>query len=116
MADGTQENAAQPETPDMGTATLTPPVRKPATPKQKPRKLPPYKVLLHNDEVNTFEHVIKSIRRLMALSAEEAVLKALEAHESGVSLLVVTHRERAELFVDQFASLSLTATIEPAEG
>ncbi len=115
MTDENRENAAQPETPDVGTATLSAPVRKPAPPKRTPEKLPPYKVLLHNDDVNTFEHVIKSIRRLTALSAEEAVLRALEAHEGGVALLVVTHRERAELFVEQFASLSMTVTIEPAE-
>lgn len=115
MTDGNHENEAQPETSDAGPATLAATVRKPAAPKQKPRKLPPYKVLLHNDDVNTFEHVIKSIRRLTALSAEEAVLRALEAHEGGLALLMVTHRERAEFFVEQFASLSVTVTIEPAE-
>ena len=115
MADENRENAAQPETTDTGTSTLTAPVHKPAPPARKPQKLPPYKVLLHNDEVNTIEHVIKSIRRLTVLSAQDAMLRALEAHEAGISLLTVTHRERAELLVEQFASLSLTVAIEPAE-
>ena len=33
----------------------------------------------------------------------------------GVALLLVTHKERAELYADQFQSKGLTVTIEPAE-
>lgn len=80
---------------------------------QRTEKLPPYRVLLHNDDVNTFEHVILSIVKLTPLKEHDAALRALEAHETGVSLLLVTHRERAELYVEQFASLSLTVTCEP---
>ena len=105
-----------PDTEQTGTATLAAPVKKPAPPKREPKKLPPFKVLLHNDDVNTFDHVIKSILRLTTLEAEEAVLKTLEAHEAGVALLLVTHQERAELYVEQFASLSVTVTMEPACG
>jgi len=77
------------------------------------RQLPPYRVILHNDDVNTFEHVIATILKLTELSEHEAVQRALEAHESGCSLLLVTHKERAELYVEQFASCSLTVTCEP---
>jgi len=98
---------------DHGT-TATAPVRKPATPKHKPKKLPPYRVLLHNDDVNTFEHVIKAILKLTTLPPHEAILKTIEADESGVALLLVTHRERAELYVEQFATLSINVTMEPA--
>jgi len=82
---------------------------------QKTRKLPPFKVVLHNDDVNTFEHVILTILRLTSLEQGEAVLKTIEAHETGVSVLLVTSKERAELYVDQFASCSLTVTCEPDE-
>ena len=99
-----------------GTATATAPVRKPAPPKRKPKKLPPFKVLLHNDDVNTFDHVIRSILRLTTLEPEEAVVKTIEAHEPGVALLLVPHQERAELYVEQFASLGVTVTTEPAGG
>lgn len=83
---------------------------------RKPKKLPPYKVLLHNDEVNTFEHIIQSILKLTTLTPQEAVLRTIEAHETGVALLLMTHRERAELYTEQFASLKVTTTIEPAGG
>ncbi len=82
---------------------------------QDTQLLPPYRVILHNDDVNTFEHVIASIRRLTPLTFEEAVQRTLEAHETGTSLLLVTHKERAELYVEQFASLRLTVTAEPDE-
>ncbi len=81
--------------------------------KRETHQLPPYRVLLHNDDVNTFEHVIRSIIRITPLEPEQAAERALEAHEKGISLLLVTHRERAELYVEQFASLSLTVTCEP---
>jgi len=97
-------------------ATATAPVRRPATPTRKPRQLPPYRVLLHNDEVNTFEHVITAVVQIAALPTEEALVKTIEAHETGVSLLLVTHLERAELYVDQFATKNITVTIEPTEG
>jgi ATP-dependent Clp protease adaptor protein ClpS len=95
-------------------STAMAPTKKPIPSERKPKQLPPFRVLLHNDDVNTFEHVIKSIVRLTSVSPEEAVLKAIEAHETGVALLLVTHRERAELYAEQFASLGLTVTIEPA--
>ena len=99
---------------DSATSTL--PAQKPAPPKRDPKLLPPYKVLLHNDEKNTFEHVIRSVVRLTPIREDDAIVKAIETHESGVSLLLVTHQERAELYADQFASLSITISIEPDDG
>lgn len=81
----------------------------------KVRLLPPYKVLLHNDDVNTFDHVIRVIRKLTPLTLEEAFLKTLEAHKTGVALLLVTTKERSELYVEQFATYKLTVTCEPDE-
>ncbi len=77
--------------------------------------VPPYRVILHNDDVNTFDHVIRTILRLTPLKEAEAVEKTLEAHETGQSVLLVTTRERAELYVEQFATYNLTVTAEPDE-
>ena len=46
---------------------------------------------------------------------QDAVLRTHECHETGVALLLVTHKERAELYREQFQSKNLTVTIEPAE-
>ncbi len=88
----------------------------PVSPAKRPEKLPPFRVLLHNDEVNTFEHVVKSILKLTTLTPHEALLRTIEAHETGIALLLVTHRERAELFTEQFATFKITTTIEPEAG
>lgn len=77
--------------------------------------LPPFRVLLHNDDVNELMDVIEHVSALAALARDRAVDVVLEAHRTGVALVLVTHRERAELYVDQFASVGLTTTIEPTE-
>ena len=107
--EGQQEAAVEQP---RSTTTAVAPIKKPAPPKRTPKMLPPFKVLLHNDDKNTFEHVIQSILRLTPVEFDDAVRKTLEAHETGVSLLLVTHRERAELYLEQFISLSITVTIE----
>jgi ATP-dependent Clp protease adapter protein ClpS len=43
----------------------------------------------------------------------EAEYRMWESHHRGRSLVLVTHLERAELFVEQFASHGLPVTIEP---
>lgn len=93
---------------------MTETITKPET-DQQVRQLPPFKVLLHNDDVNTFEHVVFSILKLTTLKAEEAVERTLEAHETGVAILLVTYQERAELYVEQFAAMKITVTAEPDE-
>jgi ATP-dependent Clp protease adaptor protein ClpS len=81
--------------------------------KQPPKLLPQWKVLLHNDDVNAYEDVVKVIRQLTPLTKEEALERTREADKTGVALLLTTHQERAELYVEQFASCGLTATAEP---
>ncbi len=86
---------------------------KQADTRQKVRQLPPYKVVLHNDDVNSFEHVIVTILRLTPLKEPDAIDRTIEAHESGSAVLLITNRERAELYCEQFATFNLTVTCEP---
>ena len=81
--------------------------------KNQPRLLPPWKVILHNDDANDLEDVVRTVFRLTPLNKEEATTRTLEAHETGAALLLVTHQERAELYIEQFRSCGLTATAEP---
>lgn len=78
-----------------------------------PRLLPPWRVVLHNDDVNGMDEVVEAIHRLTPLSRDEALARMREAHLTGSAMLLVTHRERAELYVEQFQSNRLTVTIEP---
>jgi len=88
--------------------------RKPQT--KPPQPLPPWKVLLHNDDKNEMMFVVKTVMELTPLDEQASKQRTLEAHETGVALLLVTHKERAELYQEQFKSKGLTVTIEPAEG
>ena len=92
-----------------GAATKSKPAEAPA----KVDELPRWRVLLHNDDVNLMEYVVATIVALTPLGRFEATRRMLEAHQRGLSLLLVTHRERAELYRDQFRSKRLVVTIEP---
>jgi len=96
----------QPSGPKGGLKTKPKP---PETP-----QLPPYKVILHNDDENDMDYVVRTIMELTHLSKNDSTLRMWEAHNKGVALLLVTHKERAELYVDQFASKRLTVTTEPS--
>lgn len=78
-------------------------------------KLPPYRVLLHNDDVNEMLDVARAIVELTPLDSHRATMVMLEAHLRGVALVLLTHKERAELYQEQFASKKLVVTIEPVE-
>ncbi len=96
---------------DSNAATL--PVPKAAPPKSK--RLPPWKVLLHNDRVNYMEQVVAVVTEIVRLPRIEAEQRMLEAHRTGAAVLIVTHREHAELLVEQLRSKRLTASAEPDE-
>jgi len=77
-------------------------------------ELPPYRVLLHNDNVNAFDDVVFSVVELARLPMPRAVEVTMTAHRRGLALVCVTHKERAELLEEQFRTRKLTVTIEPA--
>ena len=93
-------------------------VKEAPRPSSKPSKvdvLPPWRVLLHNDEHNDMGFVVDTICMLTPLNQTFAIQTMLRAHTNGLALLVTTHKERAELYQDQFKSRGLVVTIEPAE-
>jgi len=100
---------------DGSAAAVAKPTRKRAPKRKPPQPLPPWKVLLHNDDKNDFVFVISTIVELTPLKEQDAKLRTQEANNTGVALLLTTHRERAELYKDQFETKGLTVTIEPAE-
>ncbi len=93
----------------VGTALGTAPVR------PRTRRLPPWRILLHNDNVNDMPYVVETIVALTKLNRHDAVVRMLEAHNKGLSLLLTTHREHAELLDEHFPSKRLKVTIEPAD-
>jgi ATP-dependent Clp protease adaptor protein ClpS len=82
-------------------------------PDRSARLLPRFAVVLLNNEATDLMDVVRAIMELMHFCRAEATNKMWEAHHSGRSLLLKTHRERAELFVEQFAAKGVKATVEP---
>lgn len=75
--------------------------------------LPPYRVVLHNDDHNSMDHVVESLLKSISnLSRERADEIMLEAHEHGQATAATCPLELAELYRERLASYGLTATIE----
>jgi ATP-dependent Clp protease adapter protein ClpS len=116
MAESDKTPEPRREDSGSGTATAKPKRAPKKNPQQKPpQPLPPWKVLLHNDDKNEMHFVVRTVMELTPLKEQEASERTTEANDTGVALLLVTHKERAELYKEQFESKGLTVTIEPAE-
>ena len=75
--------------------------------------LPPYRVVLHNDDVNDMMHVVRAlVESVPELTGERAVEIMLAAHTHGSAEVLVCYLERAELYRDRLEGHGLTATIE----
>lgn len=82
---------------------------------QLSKLLPPYAVILHNDDVNSMDHVVISlVKSVPGLMPERATEIMLEAHNNGQALVIVCPLEHAELYRERLENCRLTATIEPA--
>ena len=68
------------------------------------KRQPPYGVILHNDDLNTFEFVIETIRKVFGYDYEKCFKLTLEAHDQGRSLLWAGTLEGAELKREQVLS------------
>ena len=113
--------AKRPKTDDGGgTAVVDAPaetIRKPA---------PQYHVILHNDDLHTYQYVVVMLMQLFGKTEEQAFYHAVEVDATGVTIVETTTLERAELKRDQIKAYgkdplltaspgSMYASIEPAE-
>ncbi|AWM41518.1 ATP-dependent Clp protease adaptor protein ClpS [Gemmata obscuriglobus] len=73
-----------------------------------------FRVVLHRANGADLVLVTRAVMDITRFGSAEAEYRMWEAHHCGRSLVVVTHLERAELFVEQFALRGLPASIEPA--
>jgi ATP-dependent Clp protease adaptor protein ClpS len=94
-------------------------------PGRKPRKLPPYKVVLLDDDDHSYEYVIEMLGAVFGYDEQKAFKMAQEVDERGRVIVLTTHKEKAELKRDQIAAYgadeatagckgSMSAIIEPA--
>ena len=101
------------------------PVEPKRAPQQKPKMLPPYNVVLLNDDDHTYEYVILMLGRLFGCSNQRAYSFASQVDTAGRAVVQTTHKELAELKRDQIHAFgadarlgrsagSMSAIIEPA--
>ena len=82
--------------------------------RQRARLLPPYKVILFNDDYNAMDYVVDVLlRTINNLSQSEAEHIMLTAHLTGSAVVVVCPKEIAEYYQERLLGYGLTATIEP---
>jgi ATP-dependent Clp protease adaptor protein ClpS len=102
--------------------------RKKSAPKRKPKskKLPPFNVVLLDDDDHTVDYVVEMLAKLFGYPSEKGggLVKTLDS--SGRVIVLTTHKELAELKRDQIlaygadwrlerSSGAMKAVIEPAE-
>ena len=78
------------------------------------RLLPPYKVILFDDDYNEMNYVVFALTHAVThLSQHEAEDIMLTAHLNGNAIVVVCPKEIAEYYQERLLSYGLTATVEP---
>jgi ATP-dependent Clp protease adaptor protein ClpS len=75
--------------------------------------IPLYRVLLHNDDHNSMDHVVKALQGVFKFELKVCERIMMEAHQNGLALCTVEPLEKAEHHRDQLNSFSLLSTIEP---
>ena len=94
---------------------------------RKTEGLPPYNVVLLDDDDHSYEYVIEMLGVFFTYEVEKASQMAKEVDKSGRVIVLTTHKEKAELKRDQIHAYgadkrnvrckgSMSATIEPIEG
>ena len=102
-------------------------VRTRQKPDGKPKILPPYHVVLLDDNDHTYDYVIEMLMKLFGHPIEKAYLLACEVDNTGRVIADTTTKERAEFKQEQIHAHgtdwriprcqgSMSAVIEPAPG
>ena len=82
-------------------------------PAELKNKSPKYKVLLHNDPVNSMEYVTISLREVVPqLSEQDAISIMLQAHNTGIGLVIICDLEPAEFYSESLKARGISSSIE----
>mmetsp|Transcript_3177 Transcript_3177/g.9101 ORF Transcript_3177/g.9101 Transcript_3177/m.9101 type:complete len:197 (+) Transcript_3177:204-794(+) len=78
------------------------------------KKEEPWRVILHNDEINTFQHVTRAITKVITtLDRKRAFDICMETHGIGKSTLTKTWKKKAEQYCLNLQREGLTVSIVP---
>lgn len=98
---------------------------KPADKKKKPRHLPPFHVVLLDDNDHSYEYVMEMLKSIFGYDEPKTFTMAKEVDSKGRVIVFTTHKELAELKRDQIHAYgtdwrvatcqgSMSAIVEPA--
>jgi ATP-dependent Clp protease adaptor protein ClpS len=92
------------------------------------RRVPPFHVILENDDHHSFEFVVNTLRQALGYTTERAYQLMMTAHNSGRAVVWTGPREVAELKAEQIQTFHetreadgaklgpLSCLVEPAPG
>ncbi len=83
---------------------------------KKPRRQPPYHVVLWNDDDHSYEYVIAMLMELFAYPPEKGFMLAKEVDTQGRVILLTTTLEHAELKRDQVHAYGKDVLIAGCKG
>jgi ATP-dependent Clp protease adaptor protein ClpS len=131
MADQEPDTPAGGDASQSGSAATKPKRKKKPAPekdaqKTPPKPLPPFNVVLLNDDDHSYDYVIEMLQKLFGHPPERGYQLAKVVDTDGRAIVYTTHKELAELKRDQIhgygidvriakCSGSMKAFIEPAE-
>jgi ATP-dependent Clp protease adaptor protein ClpS len=107
---------------------MTTPAKTQPVEETKTRRVPPYNVILENDDHHSMEFVIEVLIKALGYSVERCYELMMQAHTSGRAVVWTGPREVAELKADQIQSFHETrerdgaklgplgCSVEPAPG
>ncbi|PXF48789.1 ATP-dependent Clp protease adapter protein ClpS [Gracilariopsis chorda] len=98
-----------------GVAVITKPVTKKKTKRKSQTQYEPsWRVLLHNDDVHTFDYVTGAIVKVVrTVSRKKAHRITMQAHASGVATVTTTWKAQAEEYCKGLQMHGLTSSIAP---
>lgn len=106
---------------------MTSPATKPREKNQKTQGLPPYNVVLLNDDDHSYDYVVLMLNKVFGHPPEKGFKMALEVDKTGRVVVATENLEVAELKRDQIQAFgpdpliprckgSMSAVVEPASG
>ncbi len=113
------------ESDEDAAGTAVAPVEEKKPSRSKPKRLPPYHVILWNDDDHTVSFVVNMMQKLFGHPTTKGLKIAEEVHVQGRAIVLTTTKEHAELKRDQIHAFgrdeavaeckgAMSATIEPS--
>ncbi len=90
--------------------------RAPATSRPTPKLLPPYNVILLDDDDHTYDYIAQMLRSVFGYAPSRGLKLAHEVDSKGRAIVLTTHKELAELKRDQIMGFGADPQLSSSTG